>query len=171
MLPILALFVFILALVLLWLANRQQKSTGLPQGQVIYADTNLWHRTEKSFYYSQLNLTGKPDYLVKQDQSTIPIEVKSTWAPASPHTGHLLQLAAYCLLVEQETGIRPPFGILNYQNRTFSIPYTSQLESELLDTLAEIRRKEVMDSVPRSHESKARCIRCGYRDICNQRLR
>jgi CRISPR-associated exonuclease Cas4 len=170
MLPTLALFIFILALYLLWRANRQQKSTGLPNGQVIYTDTSLWDRSEKPLFYDQLNLTGKPDYLVRQNGFTIPVEVKSTWAPSSPHTGHLLQLAAYCLLVEQATGKRPPYGILHYQNRTFSIPYTPQLEAELLDSLAEMRRKERFNTADRSHERKARCLRCGYRDICDQRL-
>jgi CRISPR-associated exonuclease Cas4 len=170
MLPVLALFIFLLALYLLWRASRVQKSTGLPNGQVIYTDTSLWDRSEKPLFFDQLSLTGKPDYLVKQNGFTIPVEVKSTWAPSSPHSGHLLQLAAYCLLVEQTTGKRPPYGILHYQNRTFSIQYTPQLEAELLDSLAEMRRKERLNTVERSHESKARCLRCGYRDICDQRL-
>ncbi len=72
-----ALFLFILALVLLWLSSRQRKQAGLPGGRIIYTDTRAWGEVEKPFYDAQLGLTGKPDYLVEKDGQIIPVEVKS----------------------------------------------------------------------------------------------
>jgi CRISPR-associated exonuclease Cas4 len=159
------------AIVLLWIASRGQKQTGLPAGRVIYTDTRAWGPVEKPLYDAELGLTGKPDYLVETGGKVIPVEVKSSRVTTAPHDSHIFQLAAYCLLVHRETGKRPPYGILHYPNRTFAIDYTAQLEAELLGLLDEIhacdRRKEIS---ARSHEQAARCSRCGFRQACDQRL-
>ncbi|MCJ7623003.1 MAG: CRISPR-associated protein Cas4 [Anaerolineaceae bacterium] len=166
----LAIFLAILAVFLLWQADRKKQETGLPLGRVVYTDTRKWGKTEAPLYNAVLNLTGKPDYLVVEGEALIPVEVKSGWAPSTPYEGHIHQLAAYCLLVERTTGNRPSHGILRYRNRTFAVDYTTVLESRLLDLLAEMRRAERSGEIKRSHESPARCIRCGYRSHCDQHL-
>lgn len=166
-------FAFLLVAVAVFLllqATRQQQEAGLPAGRVIYADQSQWGKAEKPFYDDALKLTGKPDYLVESQGFIIPVEVKSCPAPHVPHEGHILQLASYCLLVERAHGKRPPYGILHYQDRDFSIEYTPGLESNLLETLADMRYTEHLSEVERSHESPARCARCGYRDTCDDRL-
>lgn len=165
-----ALFLFLLALVLLWLSSRQRKQAGLPGGRIIYTDTRAWGEVEKPLYDSQLGLTGKPDYLVEQNGQIIPVEVKSGKAPDAPYDSHIYQIAAYCLLVQRGMGKRPPYGIIHYSDRDFAVDYTPELESNLLDVLAEMRRDEVRTGVARSHEVPARCHRCGYRDLCDQKL-
>jgi hypothetical protein len=37
-------------------------------------------------------------------------------------------LAAYCLLVEENFGVRSPHGILQYRDRAFAIDYTDDLK-------------------------------------------
>ena len=166
----LALILFIAFLILFWLSSRQRKQAGLPGGRIIYTDTRAWGEVEKPLYDAQLGLTGKPDYLVEQNGQIIPVEVKSGKAPAAPYDSHIFQVAAYCLLVQRGMGKRPPYGIIHYTDRDFAVDYTDELENRLLDTLAEMRRDEVRTSVARSHESPARCNRCGYRDLCDQKL-
>ena len=167
---ILAIFVLILALVLLWQANRSQRAIGLPAGRVIYADTRSWGRVEQPLYDAELGLVGKPDYLVETGGQVIPVEVKSSPVTTAPYDAHVFQLAAYCLLVQRHYGKRPAYGILHYPNRTFAIDYTAQLESQLLKLLEEMHAQERRKEVSRSHESAARCSRCGFRTICDQRL-
>ncbi|MCX6067814.1 MAG: Dna2/Cas4 domain-containing protein, partial [Chloroflexi bacterium] len=96
--------------------------------------------------------------------------VKSGKAPQAPYDAHIYQLASYCLLVEKTTGHRPPYGILHYEDRDFAVDYTPALESALLDILAEMRRDERRDEVSRSHENAARCAKCGFRNVCEQKL-
>jgi CRISPR-associated exonuclease Cas4 len=158
------------ALIVFWLANRQRRSTGLPSGRVIYSDTNRWDKVEKPLYDPISGLTGKPDYLVEENELLIPIEVKSSRAPTVPHDSHVYQLAAYCLLVERTYHKRPPYGILRYRDRTFSIDYTAALEQELENLLDAIRLQTRRGEANRSHQEPARCSRCGYRDYCDQRL-
>jgi CRISPR-associated exonuclease Cas4 len=166
----LGLFLFVLAVVLLWQSTRQRAQAGLPGGRLIYTDTGVWGRVEKPLVAEDIGLVGKPDYLVQDGEAIIPVEVKSGRAPAAPYDSHIFQLAAYCLLVHKHYGKRPPYGILHYSGRDFAIDYTATLEAALLDRLAEIRRDEGRRDVPRSHEEAARCRKCGFRDVCDQRL-
>ena len=162
---------FILALVFFWFSSRQRQGSGLPGGRIIYEDTRGWGRVEKPLYDPELELTGKPDYLVEQGGRIIPVEVKSGRAPAAgPYDTHIFQLAAYCLLVERCLGKRPSHGILHYANRTYAIDFTPALETALLDILAQMRIQEKRGDPARSHDQAARCVRCGYNQICNQRL-
>jgi len=165
-----AALILVIALVILWLANRQRKSSGVPTGRVIYIDTNRWGKVEKPLYDPHSGLTGKPDYLVEDNGHLIPVEVKSSRAPNLPHDSHIYQLAAYCLLVERTTGKRPPYGIVHYNDRTFSVEYTQTLERELEIILTAIRTQERKGETKRSHHEPARCARCGFRNICDQRL-
>lgn len=166
-----AVLLILFALVMLWQSSHAQKAAGLPGGRVIYTDTRAWgSRIEKPLYYGPLGLTGKPDYLVEHKGQKIPVEVKSGRAPEAPYDGHIYQLAAYCLLVEKTTGSRPPYGILHYEDRDFAIDYTRDLENTLLEILAEMRHDERRENVSRSHEVPARCVKCGFRNICDQKL-
>lgn len=161
---------FILALLFFRQSSVQQKEAGLPSGRIIYSDTRGWGKVEKPLFYTALELTGKPDYLVQQNGRIIPVEVKSGRAPNAPYDSHIYQLAAYCLLVEKTYKTRPPYGIIHYENRDFAIDYTRELEESLLDLLADMKRDEYKKDVPRSHEQTARCARCGFRSVCDQSL-
>lgn len=166
----LALFLAALALLLLWLGARQQRASGLPTGRVIYADPKLIGAPERPLFDPESMLTGKPDYLVEENGKVIPVEVKSGWAPPEPHEGHIYQLLAYCLLVERTTGKRPPYGILRYRNRSFAVDYTREAERELIRLLDEMHEASYAREQHRSHEDPPRCLRCGYRSNCEEKL-
>lgn len=159
-----------LGLFLLWLARRTRARSGLPHGRVIYTDTGGWGRPERPMFSRHHLLTGKPDYLVTHGEDIIPIEVKSGRAPAQPYPSHVLQLAAYCLLVDEHYRQRPPYGIIKYADRAFEVDYTPQLEDELLATLERMRFDLAEGEAPRSHDEPRRCRACGYRSRCDEHL-
>lgn len=165
-----ALFLLLLALLFFWQSNRQRSEAGLPGGRVIYTDTRGWNKLEKPLFYAALELTGKPDYLVEQNGKIIPVEVKSGRAPEAPYDSHIYQLASYCLLVEKTYGKRPPYGIVHYEDKDFSVEYTNELEQSLLELITEMKRDGMKREVPRSHEQASRCKRCGFRSVCDQSL-
>ena len=167
----LALFLLLLAFLFFRQSNRQQRQAGLPGGRVIYTDTRAWGAPlEQPLFNKELGLTGKPDYLVQQKGGIIPVEVKSGRAPEAPYDSHIYQLASYCMLVEKTYGKRPPYGIIHYPNRDFAVDYTPALENSLLDILAEMRRDDAKREVNCSHAEPGRCVRCGFRKICEQKL-
>lgn len=165
-----------LALVLLgvlawrW-ARSQRLGSGLPPGEVIYSDHGTWFRQQEPLFSENLGLTGRPDYLVQgYDGAIIPVEIKSGLAPPEPHPGHIMQLAAYCLLVDEVYGERPTYGILQYRDRAFAIDYTDQIEEDILDLLADMREDLFASDVDRHHDEWSRCAGCSVRDYCNQRM-
>ena len=169
-LPI-AIGCLVIAATLFILSRRIQWSTGLPEGRVTYADTGAWRRNEKALFSASHRITGKPDYLVKDGDAIVPVEVKSGAAPATPRDGHILQLAAYCLLVEENLGRRPAMGIIQYADRQFAVDYTVALEQRLLEVVAEMRAAaREIEGPHRSHSEERRCMRCGVCENCDERL-
>ncbi len=168
--PILLLLACLFIVLAVWLllrSGQQWRQTGLPSGEVIYVDTGNWRRNDKPLYSGRYQLTGKPDYLIETKKELIPVEVKSTHLKGDdPYLSHKLQLAAYCLLVEDVLGVRPSHGILKYSNTTMRLPFSDGLRAELLDTLAAMRAAQPQRKVTRSHEDVARCVHCGYLQAC-----
>ena len=172
LLPILFL---VLGVWLLRQGRRAYGASGLPTGQLIYSDTGAWQTVEKALINRQHGLVGKPDYLVqvteKGQSFTIPIEVKSAKRPSTPQAGHLLQLGAYCLLVEAVYQRTPPYGILHYADATLRIPFDTQLRTAVLAAAELIRHDQQASQVKRSHDEPNRCRVCGYQQQCgDQRL-
>jgi CRISPR-associated exonuclease Cas4 len=164
------LAILLIAFVLLFISGRQRSATGLPGGRVVYSDTRAWGAVEKPFFDAELGLTGKPDYLVEQNGKFIPVEVKTGRTPEAPYDAHIFQMAVYCLLVQKTSGKRPPHGIIHYPKRDFAVDYTPELESALLDLLDDMRRDERRSSVERSHDEEQRCLHCGFRESCDERI-
>lgn len=157
----------------LWLlvrSARGRREAGLPPGRVTYADTGAWDRCERALFSREHRLTGRPDYLVRSRGDVIPVEVKSGAAQQQPHEGHVLQLAAYCLLVEEQEGRAPPYGIIKYDDRAFEIDYTAGLRAHLLATMDDLRADLGRREVPRSHDEPARCAACSYHGRCDRRI-
>lgn len=171
------IWLFVLALLFLfvgWLTlarSRQlRQESGLPAGRLVYADSADWHPTPQPFYAKNYQLTGKPDYLVETEEGIIPVEVKSTPAPQIPYLGHLLQLAAYCLLVEAATGRTPPHGLLKYADALYEVDFTPELRRELLEAMAAMRQARLAETVGRSHQQPGRCAACGFAYTCGEAL-
>jgi len=167
----LAVLFLIVGLLALMLGRAAREGSGLPGGEVIYSDTRAWGPVEKPLFSAAYRLVGKPDYLVKDGRKIVPVEVKSARAPTDgPRAAHVLQLAAYCLLVEETRGRRPDYGIIKYANKTFSVTNTDQLRSSLLDALDDMREALHAGGAVRSHSDPGRCAGCGYRHACDERL-
>ena len=138
---------------------------------MIYDDMAQQNQKQDTIFSRELRLVGRPDYLVREkDGSIVPVEVKSGFAPLEPYDGHVLQLAAYCLLVEEAHGIRPSHGILQYRDRAFAIDFTYELEGDLLDLLEVMREDALTEEVFRDHDDPARCHSCGFLSHCHQSL-
>ena len=167
--PALILSLLMLGVLLILSSRRRLIKLGIPTGRLISLDTSRFIHVTEPLYDPNLDLTGRPDYLVQRGRSRIPVEVKSGRAPQRPHRSHVLQLAAYCRLVETTTGERPAYGILKYADSAYKLQYTHALQKDLLQILETIRKAQ--DSSPgRSHNSPSRCRACGYLSSCDQSL-
>ena len=167
---LLALLLALGGLALLIYSHRQRIASGLPTGKVVYADTGAWQRCEQPLFSPHYRLVGKPDYLVEERGRIAPVEVKPGRAATVPYEGDILQLAAYCLLVEEEYGQRPRYGYLKYHRAVFRFDYTDSLRQQLLDTLMIMRQELRAGDVGPGHSEPQRCLHCGHRDVCQTPL-
>jgi CRISPR-associated exonuclease Cas4 len=165
-----AILLLCLGIVCWILSIRQRRNAGLPEGRIIYIDTTKLRRTEGTFFSPALSVAGRPDYLVNRGGVIVPVEVKSSAAPISPHSSHIHQLAVYALLVEEQFGNLPPFGILKYKDRTLEIPMTPALMQTTRMILESMQTDVAEKEILRSHDEPARCRKCGFRSACGQPL-
>lgn len=155
---------------LVWRGRSRWTGAGLPRGKVVYDDTGAWQECPKPLFSRRHLLAGKPDYIVARGEYLIPVEVKPTRKATRPYASDALQLAAYCLLIEENYDRIPPYGILRYQTSTFPIEWTPDLRRRLLVSMEEMRSDLLREDVVPSHESPGRCRACGHRDHCQERL-
>jgi CRISPR-associated exonuclease Cas4 len=137
------------------------------EGEVKYVDDDT--AKPKLFISKKHHLRGRPDYVLLIDDDHIPVEVKTGRVPRGPLFSHILQLAAYCLLVEDEY-TRPPYGILRYGGIEHEIEFEDELRTLLLNKMTEMRSAESSKNVHRNHNRPGKCKYCSRRDICPEKL-
>jgi CRISPR-associated exonuclease Cas4 len=165
--------IILIAAVLAWLiGHRLLARTGLPLRNILYADVGSSFPQSESLRSLRYGLIGKPDYLVRLPEGIAPIEVKSCRAPASgrPYEGHLFQLAAYCLLVEDVFGVQVPHGLVNYEDRSIQVDFTPSLRASLLELLNEMRAAKGGEELHIDHNRPGKCRSCGFRTVCGESL-
>ena len=158
------------AIVLLALSAKLRRLHGLPGGRVVYSDTGAAKIKARLLYSARFGLVGKPDYLLATRQGLVPVEVKPLRDDPEPHESHLLQVLAYCLLIEDTEGKPPPYGLLRYRNNTFKVDYNTQTRAFVIGVIEQMRRAREQATVHRSHEQPGRCRSCLYAEICEEAL-
>ncbi len=163
------LALLLLALGLALLSARLRRRSGIPWAPVVYRDTDA-RELDAPLFAKSLGLTGKPDYLIERRGKLIPIEVKPGRLAAQPYESDLMQLAAYCVLVEEDLGLTPPYGLLRYAERTFQLDFTPQVRERVIELLGEMRALLDADDCERSHNDARRCGACGLLEQCEDAL-
>lgn len=149
-------------------AHVKRRKTGV-RGKLSYVDTE--EARPKLFLSLKHGLSGRPDYVLVAGEEHIPVEAKTGRTPRGPLFSHIMQVAAYCLLMEEEYGRAPPHGILRYPETEHEIDYDEALKQLVIDKLSEMRR--VLDGraeAHRNHNKPGKCKHCSRRDMCPERL-
>jgi CRISPR-associated exonuclease Cas4 len=112
-------------------------------------------------------IVGRPDELRRlADGRTVPVEWKSrSTPPRGPPPSHIVQVRAYCLLVEETTGTPPPYGVLRYADGEFRVRWDDRARAELHSVREELLRPYDGRATP----SAARCARCPWFGVCDVR--
>lgn len=166
-----ALSLLTIGMILLAISRRFGRKSGMPQGEVVYEDAS--GQAQEQFISKRLLMAGKPDYLIKdRNGDLIPVEVKSSNAPRAgrPYESHLMQLAAYFLLLEDVLQRPVPYGLIRYRNRTMRVANTDELRVRLMDVIAQMRRLMAREVARRNHNRAQRCSRCSVAHACDERL-
>jgi CRISPR-associated exonuclease Cas4 len=100
----------------------------------------------------------------------IPIEVK-TGAYREAQENHILQLAAYCHLLEENYNNFVPYGILIYSNKArFKIPFDPKTRFDLESAIKNIRYILKTGKISRNHNEISKCKNCSMKYYCDFKL-
>ncbi len=164
---------FLLAILFLYSSRKMHKKVvnkkkqfRIPEGKITYTDLNL---PSKPLFSRRYRITGKPDYIVKKNNQYIPIEVK-TGTNQQPHKNHILQLASYCQLIEENYRNFVPYGIIVYSNSDFKIPFNPALRFELESVIKKMRCVLKNKKLVLNHDDPGKCRNCSMRIYCNKKL-
>ena len=124
----------------------------------------------KAFKSDKYGLIGRPDYVIKMEDKQIPVEEKKGRTPKGPLFSHILQIAAYCLLIEESTGKTPPYGLLKYPEQQHEIEYNEDLKKVLLEKLREMRKIMETGEAHRNHNRPGKCKSCSRNDSCPEKI-
>ena len=137
------------------------------RGRVVASDSVV-SRPSRALRSAHHGIVGKPDYLVEEQGRIAPVELKPSRESDSPWLRDVVQLAAYCLLLEETEPRFAGYGYLRYANRTFRIDFTDRVRGELLRTLAEMRADLTAADVAPNHRDPRRCARCMLVRVCGR---
>jgi CRISPR-associated exonuclease Cas4 len=130
------LALIVAALLLRWYALGTAARLNLP-GELFYSDGDS---TADVLVSDTHRLVGKPDYILERDGELIPVERKSrSLSGAGAYEGEKLQLAAYCLLVEERFGRPIRRGKLQYQNKRYRCENSSVRDRRHSAEVANVR--------------------------------
>jgi CRISPR-associated exonuclease Cas4 len=172
--PLFALVVLVLVLVIIWALYRALFPKALP-GPVVAVDSGVTSATvgRVATMSSRVHgLVGRPDELWKSpDGRIVPVEIKSSRGPPPgrpPYLSHLLQLYAYCQIIEDQQGVAPPYGLLIYNDGTPRKVVRDELaRQELAHWVTRFRAPYDGESLP----SVPKCRRCPYLAVCDRAAR
>jgi CRISPR-associated exonuclease Cas4 len=137
-------------------------------GPLVYVDSE--HEKPKLFVSKRYGLSGRPDAVVLEGEHHIPVEVKTGRTPRGPLFSHILQVAAYCLLLEEEYGKAPPHGIIRYEDASHEIEYNEDVKKLVLGKVTEMRACLGRGEAHRNHNRAGKCVHCSRRSVCPERL-
>ncbi len=149
------------------LATTKRKKQRVHHG-IAYIDSE--EKKPKLFVSKKYGLAGRPDFVILIGDEHIPVELKTGRVPRGPLFSHILQVAAYCVLIEEEFGRPPPYGIIRYGRVENEIEYESGLRELVLSKISEMRYLMKTGDVHRNHNKPGKCKFCSRRAICPERL-
>jgi CRISPR-associated exonuclease Cas4 len=151
--------------------REQRAAMAAAEGAVVYVGEGKTVDEDPALFSHRLGLVGAPDSVVEREGLFIPVELKTGRVPKGPFFSHVLQVIAYCALVEEKYGKAPPFGIVKYGPAAeFEVEYGERQKKLLEDMLGEMRRAFVTKDVHRNHDRPGKCASCSRREGCPERL-
>jgi CRISPR-associated exonuclease Cas4 len=147
------------------LLEERQRVLGLPEGELVYEDADGQGEPLSSHEYP---LVGKPDYVVRlRDGRPVPVELKLNVQDATaPYSNHQIQVAAYCLILEDYFERAPTHGILRYADREFTVEYTPAMRKKVIRLLEQMALCSAQEPPPLARQRVAKCRVCTFQPIC-----
>jgi CRISPR-associated exonuclease Cas4 len=151
----------VVGLLLIVAGKASRSRRGLTDAPTLDLDTRV-------LFSARYGFSGRPDRLVRDGEFVIPEEWKSS---LRVYDSHRAQLATYFILVEEESGVRPPYGVIvTGDGRRERVENTPELRARVLEVAERIRAERRQIQVPIPVRPRAsQCRACGMREGCGVR--
>lgn len=143
------------------LASLGQRSVDRRHGELVAVDAGRPVTLRSARY----RLVGRPDELRRgRGGAVIPVELKRREEPrGGPFRSHLVQLGAYCLLVEEAVGRPPTHGVLRYRDGEVVVPWDPAARATVLSVL----EASTAPYDGRADPGPAKCASCRWSPVCD----
>ncbi|MCU0861311.1 MAG: CRISPR-associated protein Cas4 [Methanomassiliicoccales archaeon] len=135
------------------------------EGEITYVDKD----GPRLLRSERFGLQGRPDFILEIEGEAVPVELKTGRTPRGPLFSHILQVAAYCLLLEEE-GRKVSHGILRYEEAEHEVEFNDDMRSLVIGKLEEMRSIRASGEAHRNHDRTGKCRSCSRREGCPERL-
>lgn len=110
----------------------------------------------------RLCMEGVADLVIRMDEEWAVAELKGGRAPRCPPLGHRVQVAAYCMLLEERIGKLVRRGFIVYDDSYREVRLDESMRRHVIWTVERVR--EIYNGkIPAEH---GRCEACGYSIYC-----
>ncbi len=151
-------------LILFFLLKLTKVPKQIYKTKTVYSDHR--EKPEKALYSSKYGLVGRPDFILHTKDGLLPLEIKNSKRPNQPYFSHVMQLISYCLLIEEEKGVKPKYGFIQYRDGgAFSVSYTENMKVSLIKTINEMRNIINLNTPPEPKKTY-RCNNCSHNNTC-----
>ena len=139
------------------------------QHDIAYIDSKK--KKPKLFVSERHGLSGRPDFVLLVENEHIPVELKTGRVPRGPLFSHIMQVATYCILMEDEFGDPPSHGLIRYGQVEYEVDYEEGLKDLVLSKAVEMRQfMKSGGGVHRNHNKAGKCRHCSRRAVCPEKL-
>ena len=123
-----------------------------------------------SLYSEKKSLHGICDALLIDEEQIVPLEFKLS-SSFQPRRGHILQLAAYGVLAEEQFGkpCEQMFILYGDKGKMHRVKLDEALRSSLMRTVDTMRENLRKPLLPASSATNAQCGQCEYLNFCADR--
>ncbi|MCL5963439.1 MAG: Dna2/Cas4 domain-containing protein [Candidatus Thermoplasmatota archaeon] len=144
-----------------------RKKTDVVEGKIVYLDDM---KSSELMVGKKYPVSGRPDYVVYNDNKYIPVEIKTGRTPRGPLYSHIAQLIVYCMLIEDIYNIKPDYGIIKYPEKSIPIQYTDAWRDRILQSVSTMDNIKKSGVTHRNHRNINKCRYCSRNSICPEKL-
>jgi CRISPR-associated exonuclease Cas4 len=147
-------------------AHDRERNRAARRSMFAYQVPNGERRFDVRLLSSVLSLSGLIDEVVITPEEAIVVDYKmSDWAGDN----HLIQIAAYSLLVEETFGLPVSRGFIYLMKvrRFEEVLIDAGLRNSVMEVLQNIRRIRDYEYMPPPVDEKNKCLSCEFRRFCN----
>ncbi|MCX7820193.1 MAG: CRISPR-associated protein Cas4 [Brevinematales bacterium] len=131
-------------------------------------------KADKKFYVKvfskKYGLIGEIDMVLNDGEFIYPVEFKTHGH--KPEKSHILQLVAYGLCLEEETGLKFQIGFIAYrdENKVHRIEANEEHRTKVIRIAEEIKNNIERRIHPDTPATANQCVQCEWVNFCNDRL-